>query len=185
MSKETAAPEELETVRRFVNTRDIEERRDELASPRLLHDWLVSHGLLAPDEAAGEGDLRRALRVREALRAALLANNGAPVDESAHAALDAAARHARLLARFRPDGSAALEPGAHGVDAALGRVLAIAFRAISDGSWARLKACRNPDCHWIFYDTTRNRSATWCEMGICGNRAKARSYRLRHAREHP
>jgi predicted RNA-binding Zn ribbon-like protein len=43
-----------------------------------------------------------------------------------------------------------------------------------------LKACRNADCHWIFYDATKNRSGAWCEMGLCGNRAKARSYRERH-----
>ena len=179
MAKDRPAPGELELVRGFVNTCDIEERREELSSPAELHEWLVTHGLLAPDEAAGGADLRRALKLREALRAVLLSNNGAPVDRAASEALDATARHARLGARFRPDGGAVLEPAAHGVDAALGRLLAIVYAAMLDGTWLRLKACRNADCHWIFYDATKNRSGAWCEMGLCGNRAKARSYRSR------
>ncbi len=180
MSKERPAPGDLELIRAFVNTRDIEERREELAGPADLRDWLVARNLLAGDEAAGGADLRRALKLREALRTVLLSNNGAPVDTAAAEALDAAARHARLGARFRPDGGAALEPAAHGVDAALGRMLAIVYAAMLDGTWLRLKACRNPECHWIFYDATKNRSGAWCEMGLCGNRAKARSYRERH-----
>ena len=180
MAKDRPAPGELELVRGFVNTRDIEERREELSSPAELHEWLVSNGLLAPGETAGGADLRRALKLREALRAVLLSNNGAPIDRAAAEALDATARHARLGARFRPDGGAALEPAAHGVDAALGRLLAIVYAAMLDGTWLRLKACRNADCHWIFYDATKNRSGAWCEMGLCGNRAKARSYRERH-----
>ncbi|MDX6495295.1 MAG: hypothetical protein QOE17_1281 [Gaiellales bacterium] len=180
MSKDRPAPGDLELVRGFVNTRDIEERREELSSPAELHGWLVGHGLLAPNEAAGTADLRRALKLREALRAVLLSNNDAPVDRAAAEALDATARHARLGARFRPDGGAALEPAADGVDAALGRLLAIVYAAMLDGTWLRLKACRNADCHWIFYDATKNRSGAWCEMGLCGNRAKARSYRERH-----
>ena len=35
---------------------------------------------------------------------------------------------------------------------------------------------------WAFYDHSRNRSGTWCEMGKCGNRAKARRWRERHKR---
>jgi predicted RNA-binding Zn ribbon-like protein len=45
-----------------------------------------------------------------------------------------------------------------------------------------MKTCRNPACRWAFYDTTRNRSAVWCDMAACGNRAKARSYYARRAR---
>ena len=56
-------------------------------------------------------------------------------------------------------------------------VVAAAFGAMLDGSWARLKACRN--CHWSFYDYSPNRSAAWCSMQLCGNRAKTRAYRRR------
>ncbi|APO74176.1 CGNR zinc finger domain-containing protein [Rhizobium etli 8C-3] len=40
----------------------------------------------------------------------------------------------------------------------------------------RLKICRN--CGWLFIDRSKNKSRAWCDMGVCGNRAKAsRHYR--------
>ena len=51
------------------------------------------------------------------------------------------------------------------------------FEAIASGTWSRLKCCRNHACRWAFYDDSKNRSATWCSMQICGNRAKTRTYR--------
>ena len=62
----------------------------------------------------------------------------------------------------------------------LGRLAAIVARSQADGTWPRMKACPNDRCHWAFYDRSRNRSRTWCTMSVCGNRAKARSYRARH-----
>ena len=74
-----------------------------------------------------------------------------------------------------------LVPRARGVDGALGRVLAVVYGAMRDGSFARLKACRNHDCRWAFYDYSKNRSASWCSMQLCGNRTKTRAYRRRRA----
>jgi predicted RNA-binding Zn ribbon-like protein len=34
---------------------------------------------------------------------------------------------------------------------------------------------------WVFYDRSRNRSRHWCSMGVCGNRAKTRTYRAKRA----
>src|SRR5215207_6774029 len=71
------APGELELVRRFVNTRDIEEGSDELHSTDALLSWFAGMDLLNEDGAtADEKDLERALALREGLRALLLANNG-------------------------------------------------------------------------------------------------------------
>jgi predicted RNA-binding Zn ribbon-like protein len=40
----------------------------------------------------------------------------------------------------------------------------------------RTKICRN--CGWLFIDRSKNRSRAWCDMAVCGNRAKAnRHYR--------
>ncbi|MBB3453767.1 putative RNA-binding Zn ribbon-like protein [Rhizobium sp. BK313] len=40
----------------------------------------------------------------------------------------------------------------------------------------RMKICRN--CGWLFIDRSKNRSRAWCDMAVCGNRAKAnRHYR--------
>jgi predicted RNA-binding Zn ribbon-like protein len=99
--------------------------------------------------------------------------------------LDAASRRADLGVRFTPDGTAAVEPGTGGVDGALGRILAVVAAAMADGTWYRLKACREDSCRWAFYDHTKNHSGRWCQMAECGNRAKARAYRRRHSAHEP
>jgi predicted RNA-binding Zn ribbon-like protein len=180
MAKERPAPGDLEHVRAFVNTLDIEEGTDELAAPEDLRAWLADRALLDRGEAATARDLAHALELREALRALMLANNGVSAPPAACDVLDAAAARARLAAHFRPDGTAALEPGGgRGPDAGLGRLVAAVYAAMSDDTWKRLKVCRSDECLWAFWDATKNRSGAWCEMGVCGNRAKARSYRER------
>ncbi len=57
----------------------------------------------------------------------------------------------------------------------------IVFTAMTDGTWARLKTCRNERCQKAFYDTSKNRSGAWCSMAGCGSRFKARAYRHRRA----
>ncbi len=181
MRKRQDAPGELERVRDFVNTADIEQGSDAILERDGLAAWLVEQGLATDGLAVSDRDLERALEVREAMRAVLLAHNGHDASEQAGRALDDAACRARLQLRFDEHGTARLEPEAEGVDGALGKLLIIVHRAIADGSWERLKACRLDTCRWAFYDHTKNRSGAWCTMEVCGNRAKARSYRERHA----
>jgi predicted RNA-binding Zn ribbon-like protein len=175
------APGDLETVRAFVNTLDIDDGIEQLARPADLARWLAEHDLLGGADAvrATAEDLRHAVELREALRAELLAHHGGASAAAATATLDAAARRARLTLRFTGPGRTALEPAAGGVDGALGRLLAIVEAAIDDGSWQRLKACPADSCGWAFFDASRNRSAVWCDMRVCGNRAKVRGYRER------
>ncbi len=175
------APGDLERVRDFVNTLDVESGDDALSSPDALRAWLEDQGL-APGRGASRADLVAARRLREALRALLLENNGLSVRKEAALTLNRTAARAHLGLRFDSGGEARLEPAARGVDAALGRLLAIAASAMADGTWTRLKACRADDCQWAFYDHARNRSRHWCSMAVCGNRTKARTYRQRHAR---
>ena len=180
MSKQQEAPGELEHVRAFVNTVDLEQGSEELSGPDELSSWLVQHELAPAGLVATNAELEYAIGLREALRAVLLAHNA---DGFVHAdvvsLLDRAAERSDLRLRFDKTGSGTLEPEADGVDGALGRLLAIAHRSVADGTWTRLKACRDESCEWAFYDHTKNRSGAWCNMAVCGNRAKARAYRER------
>ena len=175
------APGALETVRSFVNTYDAGDGNEDLASPDDLLAWLARHDLLGEpgSSRATAADLRRGIDLREALRAHLRAHHGDALDAGAAGVLDAAARRARLTLRFTGPDETALQPEAGGVDGALGRLLAIVTSAIADGTWRRLKVCPADDCQWAFYDESRNRSATWCDMRVCGNRAKVRGFRER------
>ena len=175
------APGALETVRSFVNTLDVDEGTDALADARVAAAWFAEQDLLggAASVRASAADVRHAVALREALRAQLDAHHGEPADPAAAEVLDAAARRARLTVRFTGLDETRLEPAAGGVDGALGRLLAIVAAAIEDGTWRRLKVCPADDCRWAFYDESRNRSATWCDMRVCGNRAKVRGFRER------
>jgi predicted RNA-binding Zn ribbon-like protein len=173
------APGRLRLIQAFVNTADFEGRREDFETPDRLSEWLVERELMPPGVPAGEDDLHNAREAREALRRMLLANNGASPDPAALETLDRLARDARLTLRFEPAGSAIIVPGAAGVDGALGALLAVAFEAMVDGSWERLKACPEDTCQFAFFDSSRNRSGTWCTMSVCGNRQKARQYRDR------
>lgn len=181
MSTADGAPGELELVRAFVNTVDLEDGAEELSDPPALARWLAARGLLPGGSRVGPADLRRALELREALRTLLQRNNGGPSVPRAADALDAASRAAGLAVRFGPEG-ARLEAAAGGAPGALGRLLAAAAAAMADGTWERLKACRSETCAWAFYDRSKNRSRAWCSMAVCGNRTKVKAYRRRRSR---
>lgn len=50
---------------------------------------------------------------------------------------------------------------------------------ISDGDALRIRRCANPDCKWIFYDSTRNKSKIYCDNSLCGNLMKVRKFRAK------
>ncbi len=182
MSKQRQAPGELERVRAFVNTRGTGPAPERLGDPAGLAGWLGDQGLAPAGLHASRADLARALELRDALLEVLAAHtDGTPAPVGAGRVLDETARRARLALRFADDGGASLLPEAGGVNGALGRLLAIVHDSIAQGTWTRLKACRERTCEWAFYDHTKNRSGAWCSMEGCGNRAKARAYRERHA----
>jgi len=173
-----AAPDPLEIVRRFVNTVDHEHGREWLPSPEALRAWYEENGL-EPGSALDEHDLRRALEVREAIRSLARANNGGSVQREAVSTLNHALRAARVEVALDAGGAPSVAAHASAVDGVLGRLLTVVLAAMLDGSWARMKSCRQ--CGWLFYDYSSNRSATWCSMQICGNRRKTRAYRGRRA----
>ena len=173
----------------FVNTVDLEEpEKDELGSPEGLAAWLTSRSLLQNDGDAANvsrAELERAIALREAIRELLLAHHGDhEADPAAIETVDAAARRAKLELRFAPEGSAHVAPAAAGVDGGLGALLGIVAAAQADGTWDRLKACPWSTCKWAFYDHSRNRSGVWCNMAVCGNRAKAQAFRARKRSGH-
>jgi predicted RNA-binding Zn ribbon-like protein len=152
-----AAPEPLRQVQLLVNSIDVHNRME------WLPEWLSARGL--------EGADRRATELREALRALVLANNGVALDPAAVAHFNRAA--ARVALQLEADGHLRLASDGDALD----EIVAIVLGAMLDGSWERLKACRN--CSWSYYDYSPNRSATWCSMQLCGNRSKTRAYRRR------
>ena len=171
-----AAPQPLRLVQSFVNTVDLENEREWLGDPATLAAWARERNLASARTRFTRRDLRQALELREAFRALLAANRDRKRDAAALAVLTNAARAGRLSVVF-VGGAPRLEPEAGGIDGLCGELVSVAVTAMLDGSWERLKACRN--CRWAFFDESKNRSAHWCSMSLCGNRLKTRAYRRR------
>jgi predicted RNA-binding Zn ribbon-like protein len=128
---------------------------------------LREKGLIGPGDRLAAADVVRLRGFREALRALIRGDAGA---------LDAAG--AQLTVVVDHAGRTALVPSRPGVDGAVATLLGILHEAQLSGDWARMKACRR--CEYAFFDRSKNRSATWCAMSICGNRTKNRTYYRRH-----
>ena len=139
----------------FLNTFDEEELTDDAATAA----WFRAHGLPHRGITANE-----ARRVRDALRKAADGRTVPPAD--------LACCPLRVVVR---DGAPALVS-----DSALGTFVATAVQLAFEGKWERLKLCDAGTCRYAFFDTSKNRSGKWCDMAICGNRAKTKAFRERH-----
>jgi predicted RNA-binding Zn ribbon-like protein len=64
-------------------------------------------------------------------------------------------------------------------EALLGIVAWEAADLLEKGPLERLKECPGERCGWLFLDSSKNRSRTWCSMRTCGNTAKVRRFRSR------
>ena len=154
----------------------VEWLRHTKALPAKEADWLRKRVSERPDLAADL--LARAIELREAIHtigAAL--GHGLKPPEAALASLSTL--HGRFVAE------AALAPGVSScrwrwsvrsspVEAALGPVALAAVRLFTEGDFHRIRECGGHACGWLFYDRSKNNRRRWCEMEVCGNRAKQR-----------
>jgi predicted RNA-binding Zn ribbon-like protein len=67
------------------------------------------------------------------------------------------------------------------VEAILGPITLSALTLLSQADLSRVKQCPGENCGWLFFDTSKNRSRRWCEMQVCGNRAKQKRLRQRRS----
>jgi predicted RNA-binding Zn ribbon-like protein len=180
MNEELSIQEGLELIRKFVNTYEVENDRDRIATPKQLKEWAAENGHVIPAKAKlGEEDVKEAQNFRESLRHLLLHNSGEELDAATPDTITELSVGARLRAKFDEHGHCVLTSDADGVGALFGSILPIVLRAQDTGEWDRLKACSAEDCQWAFYDSSRNKTKMWCSMEVCGNRHKAKKYRER------
>jgi len=166
------APGRLELLQRFINTHnhDFPSDWDRIGTAATASKWLREKGLVS--EPVTEADAARLRALREAIRALAVANQGREPDP---AATDLIRRTAAPLAvAIDATGRTSLEPVRGGVDGAIATLLGILHEAQLSGDWSRMKGCRQ--CEYGFFDRSKNRSAAWCAMSICGNRTKNRAY---------
>jgi len=161
-----------------------------------LLSWFQEAGAIDDERAAGirrravlqpaaaAATLVDARRVRAALR--VLAEKG---DLTERVRDDAVVEINRVLGRSA--GTRRLEPRPEGGyvrtfvptgDAFAGMMIPIvesAADSLVDAELSRVRRCADPRCHRVFLDGTKNGLRRWCDMGTCGNRAKAARHRAR------
>jgi predicted RNA-binding Zn ribbon-like protein len=55
--------------------------------------------------------------------------------------------------------------------------------ALLTGPYAsRIRSCASESCDWMFVDRSKRGNRRWCDMTVCGNRAKARRFYERRKR---
>ena len=169
------APGSLELLQRFINSHnhDFPPDWDRIGTPEKAEAWLREKRLVTSDDPLSDADVARLRQLREAIRGLAIANG-----DRSEAADPEAIRRLSRAALFRvevdDDGQVALEPAGRGIDGAVARLLGILHEAQLTGLWSRMKACRQ--CEYAFFDRSKNKSAAWCAMSICGNRTKNRAY---------
>lgn len=146
---------------------------DALSTAERATAWCMANGVPVGRRVDGE-DLSRLRVLRGALRELAMANAGAKYDNEAHDVLDRLARSESTKLRYSVDEGPHVE-----TSTVTGWILAVAFDAMRDGTWGRLKRCTGDGCPHVFYDASKNRSGAWCAMAVCGNRRKVRAYQQR------
>jgi predicted RNA-binding Zn ribbon-like protein len=170
------APGRLELLQRFVNSynHDFPREWDRIGTPDRAQAWLRQKRLLARGDRVSDADVARLRELREAIRALAIANQGGQPEAAATDVIRRVSGTAQLSVAIDDTGRTALEPTRGGVDGAVATLVGILHEAQLTGHWSRLKGCRR--CGYAFFDRSKNRSAAWCAMSICGNRTKNRTY---------
>jgi predicted RNA-binding Zn ribbon-like protein len=170
-------------VTAFVNTLDVEDTADQLASPPAFCAWIARAGLdgaALEQTAVTRRDLAAAIEMRDALRRLLQAHSGNALRADELPVLNQTFARYRAGIEFGLDADPIVQPRGNGTEALLARILVDVVTAAALGHWERCKLCPAEDCLWAFYDHSKNRSRRWCSMDLCGNRTKSKTFRQRH-----
>lgn len=144
-------------------------------------DRLIERSALAPEES--KRALADAIELRESLYAVLAAViKKQAVPAMALAKLNGfvqdAAQHVRLIAR--PGG---LEWGFDdpwsSLESPLWPIARSAADLLASPQLSYVRACSSKTCQWLFLDTSKNHRRRWCDMKLCGNRAKVQRFYTR------
>ena len=185
----------------FVNTcsaRGLPAFREHLARPEHVAEWAGHAKVLPPADALwlagavrvdaplGERLLQQALAQRDDIHAIAAEIAGGrcaspkPVERLArvHASALAQATLTQLGGNFGWTWPLRAAP----VEAVLGPVSLSALALLQQADLGRVKQCPGENCGWLFFDATKNGSRRWCEMEVCGNRAKQKRFARRRPR---
>jgi predicted RNA-binding Zn ribbon-like protein len=160
---------------------------DDLKTAADLVGWAAQAELLRGREARQVGRirddevrLRRAVALRELLyeifsrvaegrrprREALQTFQRLYRNATRHAEFQVEANHYRLM-------WSAIDP----LERVSQEIIRSAADLLTSEALTRVRRCSGEACSWLFVDNSRNGMRRWCDMQVCGNRAKVRRFR--------
>jgi predicted RNA-binding Zn ribbon-like protein len=166
--------------------------REHLGSASDVATWAAHAGVIDVatraliDQKLAEGDrgfsalLRDALSLRETVYriACAVARREQPAEaDLAQLSARCAASLAKASIEMLSEGARWRWPSSEPIpETILGPITLSAVGLLREGDPTRLKQCPGEHCGWVFFDMTKNKSRRWCEMSVCGNRAKAKAH---------
>ncbi len=156
---------------------------DRLDKPAWLAEFLSRWCL--PDLDTESTVTRRRLRELRVLlsRLALKLHGGKPLSGRDLTDLNTFLGRESVVRRLRHDKEGYTlhyMPVKDSLNAVLSEIAASFADMLTNGDATRIRVCENPDCRWIIYDRSKNRTRRWCEGPTgCGNLIKVRRHRER------
>jgi predicted RNA-binding Zn ribbon-like protein len=150
-------------------------------------DFEIAVQSVDSDPALGRRLLSEALKLREAIFSIGLAftERRKPEDASCRQ-LSTIYTQSLAAARLVPHGEGYVwtwDPRLGVTESILGPIAFSALTLLTQQDLSRIKRCEGDHCGWLFFDATKNKRRRWCEMSVCGNRAKVRALRQRRRQE--
>jgi predicted RNA-binding Zn ribbon-like protein len=162
-----------------------------LASYDDLLRFSEQSGILTPDQTrelrssagrrAGARALQRCIELREAIAEILYArfDERSPTGASLKV-LARSIQAARLQQRLRwKKGRLEWRWGESDPELPVWMLAESASDLLLSETVSSARVCDNPECRWLFLDTSKNHTRRWCDMKVCGNRMKARRFKAR------
>ncbi|WP_010503121.1 CGNR zinc finger domain-containing protein [Paenibacillus elgii] len=155
---------------------------DRLESPEWIGQWLSKHSLTAPHLPSPQ-EMVELKKLRDLLlRIVQACAAGSQPDPEDLGELNRVMANGPVVRQIvRTDERYRLDcvPTLFGWTQIGAEIAASFAQTLADKDPARMRICSNPDCLWVYYDDTRNRSKRYCDDKLCGNLMKVRRFRAR------
>lgn len=142
--------------------------------------WFLSRYELVPDRLSG-APLNHLVELRSNLRAVLESwASKRALDLKSARILDAWTCRAPVRQRVERTNEHVMlivEPLKRDWTWVMTAIACSAAALIAQGDPARLKTCSNPDCSWMYYDSSLNGSKQFCSTNPCGTLIRVRRHR--------
>lgn len=157
-------------------------RYDRLVLPEWRR-WFLTRCGIAAEGSIGQSQLTELVGLRRRLRRLLQAHTMPIASDLALFNRILAAVPMRWHLTTEHSSSQRLQrrlvPNESGWRAAMAEIVSSYVELVISGELARVKKCGNPNCSFLFFDSTRSATRRWCDLNLCGNLLKVRLYRSR------